>query len=67
MWLGFCVKHLSGLVWTKIKIGKWLVVLCQLVASKNLDSFLVASALCIIGTFFDMSTANCGFGHFVEF
>ena len=25
------------------------------------------SVLCIIGTFFDMSTSNCGFGHFAEF
>ena len=66
MSLGFYVEHLSGLVWTKIKVGQ----VNRLVSASSLYKFwdsLSASVLCIIGTFFDMSTANDSFGHFAEF
>ena len=36
------------------------MVLCQVVASKNFDLFMNASVLCIIGLFFDTSTAIGG-------
>ena len=35
-------------------------------SEKILDSSLRANALCIIGTFFDMYTANRGFGHVAQ-
>ena len=67
MLLGFCVNHFSSLVQNKIKVGQVNRLVSTGCPLKIFDSSLSASVLCIIGTFFDMFTANDDFGHLAEF
>ena len=50
----------------RLKLAK-LIVLCQLVASKNFKLFSEFNCFMHRWYVFDMSTANDGSGHFAEF